>query len=304
LLDRPEFKAIAHEWDEKSHWLFGNTGREKFSELEQQPMPAASKLFEAGGYGLMRQNGNSLLFDFGPLGYLSLAAHGHADALSLLLTVKGQPILIDPGTYAYREGGDWRRYFRGTAAHNTITINGQDQSEMKGDFLWGKKAVANLLDWQTNPEFDLCTAEHDGYTPMGITHRRTVLFFKPDWVLIEEYLSGDGRHKIEQTWHFPIGAVVKQTAELVSISVHGTAVQMLIDIPEGFGTRIVSGEQQPIQGWISSRYGHKAAAPVLVISGERSVPVRMRTLINLGDERETAELMEKREKLVESISNS
>jgi hypothetical protein len=222
LLERPDFKTIAAEWDEKSHWFWGQSGREVFERLERRPLAQSSKLFKVGGYGLMAHKDTRLLLDFGPLGYLSLAAHGHADALSLLLSAENQPILIDSGTYAYREGGQWRRYFRGTSAHNTIVINGLDQSEMRGDFLWGRGATAQLLDWQTTADYDLITAEHDGYTNLGFTHRRTVLFYKPDWILVEDYLSGSGTHQIEQNWHFPIGAKVEKTADAINVRINRT----------------------------------------------------------------------------------
>src|SRR5439155_1407567 len=64
-----------------------------------------------------------LVADAGPLGYRTIAAHGHADALAFTLSLGGLEFLIDPGTYAYHGGGEWRAYFRGTAAHNTLRID-------------------------------------------------------------------------------------------------------------------------------------------------------------------------------------
>ena len=62
--------------------------------------------------------------DAGPLGYRSIAAHGHADALSFSLSAAGLEFLIDPGTYAYHTQERWRNYFRGTSAHNTVRLDG------------------------------------------------------------------------------------------------------------------------------------------------------------------------------------
>src|SRR5206468_507056 len=63
--------------------------------------------------------------DAGPLGYTAIAAHGHADALSFTLSVGGSEFLIDPGTCAYHTQERWRQYFRGTAAHNTLRVDGR-----------------------------------------------------------------------------------------------------------------------------------------------------------------------------------
>ena len=75
------------------------------------------KSFPQGGYWVMVYAGNTLdevrvVADAGP-GYLSLAAHGHADALALVLSLGGRPVLIDPGTYAYHTQRRWRDYFAG-----------------------------------------------------------------------------------------------------------------------------------------------------------------------------------------------
>ena len=72
-----------------------------------------------------------------PLGMPPLHAHGHLDAASFWLSVAGYEIFIDPGTYLYHSGGEWRRYFRSTAAHNTVRIDGKDFTKQTGDFMYG-----------------------------------------------------------------------------------------------------------------------------------------------------------------------
>src|SRR5207245_173758 len=97
--------------------------------------------FPAGGYYVLGSDLDQpaevrVIADCGPLGYLSIAAHGHADALSFTLSIAGDEVLIDPGTYAYHTHSGWRAHFRGTAAHNTVRIDGVDQSVPAGNFLW------------------------------------------------------------------------------------------------------------------------------------------------------------------------
>ena len=108
---------------------------------------ASRELFADAGLACVRTHDESvcLLMDFGPLGFTSIAAHGHADALSLWLSIGDEYFLVDAGTYAYHSHPEWRTFFRSTAAHNTARVDGRDQSEMTGRFLWGAKANARLL---------------------------------------------------------------------------------------------------------------------------------------------------------------
>jgi uncharacterized heparinase superfamily protein len=88
-----------------------------------------------------------IIIDSGELGYLSIAAHGHADALAFTMSVAGKEILVDPGTYSYHTLPRWRNYFRGTAAHNTVVVDGKNQSVIGGNFMWVKHASAACRKW-------------------------------------------------------------------------------------------------------------------------------------------------------------
>ena len=68
--------------------------------------------------------------DAGPHGFLSIAAHAHADALAVEVRYNGVDVLADPGTYCYHGEPSWRRYFRSTLAHNTVEVGGSDQSTL------------------------------------------------------------------------------------------------------------------------------------------------------------------------------
>ncbi len=80
--------------------------------------------------------------DGGPHGFLSIAAHGHADALSVEVRHDGVELLVDPGTYCYHGEPEWRSYFRSTRAHNTIEVDGEDQAVEAGPFMWAEHADA------------------------------------------------------------------------------------------------------------------------------------------------------------------
>jgi hypothetical protein len=96
--------------------------------------------FPQGGYTVWRERGLLVTFDHGPLGLGALAAHGHADALSIAVFRGADPIVTDPGTLAYHEDPVARDRCRSTPAHSTVSFGGRSQSEMLGPFLWGRRA--------------------------------------------------------------------------------------------------------------------------------------------------------------------
>ncbi|NGX95892.1 MAG: hypothetical protein G4V63_11870 [Candidatus Afipia apatlaquensis] len=115
------------------------------------------------------------VFDHGPLGYLSIAAHGHADALSLMLHLDGKPVLVDPGTYLYHSGGSVRDRLRGTAVHNTLCLNGTGQSEISGAFNWRRKATSEFTGLRETGHGVDVSAQHDGYArDFGLLCERTI----------------------------------------------------------------------------------------------------------------------------------
>lgn len=133
-------------------------------------------LFEKGGYAVINNKNDILLFDFGELGFGNLAAHGHADALMVNYYCCGYPIFIDSGTYIYNIKNEKRDYYRGTNAHNTLSYNNQNQSEIKGPFLWGKKSSSKLLSTiEDNYKIEI-EAQNDGYSPS--VHKRKLIYYK------------------------------------------------------------------------------------------------------------------------------
>ena len=84
--------------------------------------------------------------DAGPHGFLSIAAHAHADALAVEVRCNGVDVLADPGTYCYHGEPQWRSYFRSTLAHNTVEVGGNDQSSSGGPFLWRRQARTTLME--------------------------------------------------------------------------------------------------------------------------------------------------------------
>ncbi len=139
------------EWsggDEKAAWLVGAAFGEQRG-ADERRWPRESRSFPHGGYHVVRDGGGTegevvLVFDAGPLGWPATAAHGHADALAVLLQIGTQPVFVDPGTYSY-EDMPRRHYYRATAQHNTLSFGSGDQAEYLNRFLWGRRPRVRLL---------------------------------------------------------------------------------------------------------------------------------------------------------------
>lgn len=133
------------------------------------------------------------VIDHGPLGFLAIAAHGHADTLAVWLHVDGQPVLVDAGTFAYHGDHASRDAFRATRVHNTLCLDDRDSSTMTGAFNWGARAVATVHAHEADPAAWRIEASHDGYVAaFGLVHRRSLERRGEGRVRLTDRLEGQG----------------------------------------------------------------------------------------------------------------
>jgi uncharacterized heparinase superfamily protein len=215
-----------------------------------------------------------LVADAGPLGYLSIAAHGHADALAFTLSAGGRPLLIDPGTYAYHTEGAWRRYFRGTAAHNTVLVDGRDQSESGGNFMWLRKAEATCEAWSSDDRIDRLRASHDGYLRLAdpVLHRRTITVNKQERIVeVEDILTCRRVHDIEFHWHLAAECEVSIDGATVIAARDHVVLEMTMPGSD-CSPEVVRGSESPPLGWTAPRFDERVRSSTVVwkerISGE------------------------------------
>ena len=182
----------------RAHWL-------SLVPARGAAIPAQDVVAEAG-YVIAQRGDARLLFDAAELGLAPLYAHGHADALMVLLDVRG-PRLVDPGTGGYHAHAELRERLRATLAHNTVEIDGESSSIPGGLFQWLK--AARVVEPTLGRHFEW-SAAHDGYRRLqgGVTHRRTVRWPEPGQLVIEDALEGAGTHRARVRWHLGDGRAV------------------------------------------------------------------------------------------------
>jgi Heparinase II/III-like protein/Heparinase II/III N-terminus len=288
LFERPAMKAKSGVFDDKSRWLLGDAGAAAYAHIDASRAFPLKRAFPEGGYFILGEDFETprevrLVADAGPLGYLAIAAHGHADALAFTLSVGGKAILVDPGTFSYSTQ-PWRRYFRSTAAHNTVVVDDRDQSEYGGSFLWLEHANAVVETFRASGDEQTLTAHHDGYRRLSdpVRHRRTWRYTAGIANLaVTDELACSGNHSIAVYWHFaPECAVVVEGNSVVASR---DGVRVTIGCRDGSqGTlqpEIVRAREEPPLGWFSKGFDVKEPAPTAVFSGQIQGNAILRTTV-------------------------
>ncbi|SEC17379.1 heparinase II/III family protein [Rhodococcus koreensis] len=261
---------------------------EPVSGSEAVPEPGPRSFFAPdGGLVVLRAGARRLTMDVGPLGYLSLAAHGHADALAVTLSIDGEDVIGDPGTGSYYRHPDWRAAHRGTRAHATVCVDGLDQSVVGGPFLWTEHARVRVR--SVDLERSVVDAEHSGYGRLSkpVVHRRW-LIAPPDRgsVLVVDLIAGRGRHEVRTSWPLspsldvtPVGGghLASRNGEPILQLVHAASTEL---IPYE-----VRGDARHGLGWWSYRL--ESREPSWLVGGccAGEVPVAVATVLNPMDER-------------------
>ncbi len=244
---------------------------------EQRAYP---RTYREGGYAILGSDRLHLVFRAGPLGYLSIAAHAHADALRVVLALDGAWWLVDPGTFTYSSRPVWRDYFRGTMAHNTAVVDGQDQSISGGPFLWMRHADARLEDVGCDSRSQWARGSHDGYRRLGVLHRREVRLDVDALQLdLEDEFEGSGAHHFSLQLHFApeVSLVSGDAPGAWDVRHAGSPCRGRLELDPGWSWQCFSGCEEPIRGWYSPAFGKKVPCPMLQGSWCGMAPARVRT---------------------------
>lgn len=288
LFKRGDFAAKAGRLDDKSRWLLGDSAAHALAALEQPLAETPKTAFPEGGYYVLGARYGTAdevraVVDCGPLGYLSIAAHGHADALSMVLSAGGRELLVDPGTYAYHTQKKWRDYFRSTFAHNTVCVDGVDQSVIGGNFLWLDKANAQCHRFDVEAGLQRFTGGHDGYQRLSdpVTHQREIIFDPAHNAFqVQDSVSCKGDHALEICWHFAEDCVVTLKDGQVVAESGSVQLRMAMDVSQ-MCAEILRGQDEPAAAWVSRSFDVKVPTTTVVWRGRINGNTQLATRINL-----------------------
>ncbi len=292
LFNRADMKQAAGSFKEDAFWILPVDDYRRFAELDESKADDGMIRFPEAGYTLFRKESLFGMMDHGPLAHgvfhdeTPSAAHGHADLLAIELSAFGESFLIDPGFSNYRGDFNWHSYFRSTAAHNTIEIDGQSQAKQGGILQWShapKFKVLNLLkeDWIQG----VC-AEHYGYhrLPGKPTHRRCFLFVDDSFFISIDriFWEGNDKHSVFYNQHFDSAIDLKKKEGTEILFAEGQsgnlALHYFSNITESLNFEIDKGGDSPEKGWISPTYLTRIPAFTARIGGDFSLPFTLLTL--------------------------
>lgn len=233
------------------------------------PPRERSRSFPAGGYCVVRggwgggrpfEDEHHLVFDCGPLGE---GNHGHLDCLSFELAALGRRLIVDPGRYTYEEKGEpnWRALFRSTVAHNTVLVDGKNQTRYepgpKRNKVRGPAPIATLHAWAEGPDFNFVHASAASHE-YPVVHERRIFFVRPEYWIVTDVLRGEGEHRYDLLFHLAPEAQGRTafSGHDGTLTVTAPGLQLAACWSDAIVATIDTG-------FVSERYGVKSAAPVV-----------------------------------------
>ena len=248
---------------------------------EGTPPACRNASFPDGGYFFQRSGWGDdgtpfereryLVFDCGPLGD---GGHGHYDLLSVEIAAGGRPLVVDPGRFTYSEHGpNLRRWFKGTAAHNTVLVDGLDQTPYRRGKPKGPVAEPRFLGRVTTAGLDVLAgaAVSPAYEAV---HERRIMFVGGEYWVIEDELRGDRPHRYDLRFHLAPEAWGRTAVEGSVVQAPGVALVFCAPAAPTLEA-----------GWVSTVYGEKREAPVVSVAVEGVAEARFVTLVlPLADE--------------------
>jgi uncharacterized heparinase superfamily protein len=213
--------------------------------------------FPDTGYFIMAPwPSDRLIVDCGPIGPDYQPGHSHSDTLSFELSLHGRRVIVDSGCFQY-EDGDIRRYNRGNAGHNTVTVDGKNQSEVWGAHRCGRRAypLYARLNGQENGAV-VFEGAHDGYKRLKgrpIHHRR--IAWDGGQITIDDRIEGQGTHDIESRLHIHPDLRVAASENKVQVCEQGKQLMTVEAIEKG-GIEIENG-------WYCPEFNKKINCPVI-----------------------------------------
>jgi hypothetical protein len=286
MFPQPAFAEWAHAPSPEVAWLAGAPPAPSAGSDHARDAVPASAVFRDGGYAVLRsgrgRDAHQMVVDVGPLGCPHSSGHGHADLLSVQCAVFGEPCLVDAGTYGYTAEPEWRAFFRGSAAHSVVMVDGRDQADTATPFGWHQHPAAHLHTWMSDDHVDFVDGWHDAYRRLSdpVTHRRRVVFVKPHYWIVVDDLYGASDHDVTVQFQFaPLAVDLGDDGRARARTTGGAALCVVPFASSPVTARLHCGAVNPPRGWISEDYGRRTPATTLAYTARASMPWRMLTLL-------------------------
>jgi hypothetical protein len=274
-------------WDEAAIWL-----GEKAPAVEMNPPGAKQRDRTPSGY-----------YRLGNQNSWAMVRSGHyarrpfqADQLHADLWWQGLNLAVDPGTYLYNGDPPWDNGLAGTAVHNTIMIDEQEQMRRAGRFLWldWAQARGRVRSLAAGDGPDCFEGQHDGYKSIGVIHHRTVTQIADGVWIVEDDLMGKGEREARLHWllpDLPFEIESPLPLRVTCKSSRGPIIWNVYLSADGRASLVRAGKTlhgepdrfERVMGWQSPTYGELAPAVSLIYRVRQPMPTRLITVILAGE---------------------
>jgi len=267
---------------EESIWLFGERAVAELAQRQAKPA-LQSAAFKGGGLYVLSDAepcAQIMVLDAGPQG-VGRSGHGHADALSLRLTMNGARCLVDSGSGVYisSDPAD-RNTFRGTSAHNTLRVDGVDQAVPDEPFSWTDIPTTRPENWVTGKTFIYFSGSHNGYSRLTdpVTHRRCILRVSGAMWLVRDVGLGSAEHDLDLRWHFAHDISLREAganalvASRLDTKADPSELRLIVPQQTAWKTNVT-------RGLLSPAYGRLEPAPVVRCEARIKLPTEIATVL-------------------------
>lgn len=282
LLGRGDLKAVAGDNTETILWLWGPKGLDVYDRLAAAAPRETGAVFPQTGYAFLRtgreEDAALVSMDAGPLG-ADNCGHGHADALSLTLSIGAQQVIVDPGTFSYSLDIRERNRFRDIEAHSAPCIPGAPQSiPSQSPFHWrrihqGCRFTSSSVGWDMDLLSGACSDVASSGKPVSIA--RSVVLLKPRRLLFvwDRFTGPDGLNAV--TRFILHGTEWKKTPQGASSMFSGQAVHFRAVSDRPLDVALSSTE-------ISGAYLQKGVGTCLCLARPGGLPGQTVTVVHWG----------------------
>jgi hypothetical protein len=275
---------IENNYDLRNYLLFGDAiFKTQFSKNKSYH---PNIIFKQSGYAFLYDHDNAVkvAFDFGPIGDNLMAAHGHSDVLHFIIEKNGHSLISDSGTYQYHQNySEWREYFRGISAHNTISINNENHAKPLTRMSWINRPTTKLLDYNIAGDEVWIEAETDAFKKHGIIHNRKLILKKSKKeLIINDQLFQSEKHKEKVNYQFYINfsdlVLTKLKENQILVNIKQNEVLTIKNTKFNKG-KLIKGNVNPIMGWYSDKYNTKTPSETFVLNDSFNGIMCMQTII-------------------------
>lgn len=291
LFNKSEYKnaAVLLGEDDLTMFLLGVSGAELYKRLPLEPLHSQSRSFPRSGYYVINDDeGVHVVIDCGPFCDVKAPFHGHDDILSFDMSIGGVPLFVDSGSNGSPTGTPeairWRPYFRGSASHNVIILDGKDRSQF--DESSGALQSAKPLDcrWYSDERIVYFSGAHDGYArSLKAIHQREIVSVKGRFLCIIDRVLGAGGHQIDLLYHLAPDkrAIVTGPGRIEIRNEYGFLAHLALTVSAKDGNlEVVRGQEElPLQGWVSQQSGCRMASDAIGFSTRQKLPFLAVSLI-------------------------